>query len=79
MSFLKYMDGVVFSCEAKQVKPEPEIYKTILKKYNLKPEKTVFIDDRKENCEGAEKAGIRAIQFQSFKQAAAELEKLGIK
>lgn len=79
MSFLKYMDGVVFSCEVKQVKPEPEIYKTILKKYNLKPEKTVFIDDRKENCEGAEKAGIRAIQFQSFKQAAAELEKLGIK
>ena len=79
MSFLKYMDGVVFSCEVKQVKPEQEIYKTILKKYNLKPEKTVFIDDRKDNCEGAEKAGIRAIQFKSFKQAAAELEKLGVK
>ena len=79
MSFLKYMDGVVFSCEVKQVKPEIEIYKTILKKYNLKPEKTVFIDDRKENCEGAEKAGIHTIQFQNFKQAAAELEKLGVK
>lgn len=79
MKFLKYMDGVVFSCEVNQVKPELEIYETILKKYHLKPKKTVFIDDRKDNCNGAEKAGIHAIQFKNFMQAAADLEKLGVK
>lgn len=79
MAFLKYMDGTVFSCEVQQIKPEAEIYETLLKRFSLKPSKTVFIDDRADNCEAARKLGIRAIEFKSFKQAAAELEKMGIK
>ena len=79
MPFLKYMDGVVFSCDVNQIKPEPDIYKTVLGRYDLEPSETVFLDDREENCEAARKLGIHAIQFHSFKQAAAELEKLGIK
>lgn len=79
MSFLPYMDGAVFSCDVEMIKPEPEIYQYILEQYDLNPSETVFLDDRKENCQGAEKQGIHAIQFKSFKQAAAELEKLGVK
>jgi len=79
MAFLKYMDGAVFSYQVRQLKPEPEIYRTLLDRYHLKPEETVFLDDTPENCEGARKLGITAIQFKDFKQAAAELEKLGIK
>ena len=79
LTFLRYADGEVFSCEAKQIKPEPEIYQTLISRYHLDPKKSVFLDDRKENCEAAEKAGIHTIQFTSFKQAAAELEKLGVK
>ena len=79
MTFLKYMDGVIFSCDVHEIKPEADIYKTLLKRFNLKPEKSVFLDDREVNCEGARKAGIRAIQFKDLKQAAGELEKLGVK
>lgn len=79
MSFLKYMDGVVFSCDVQQIKPEVDIYKTLLKRYSLKPEKSVFLDDRAVNCEGAGKAGIHTIQFENLKQAAKALEKLGVK
>lgn len=79
MSFLKYMDGVVFSCDVKQIKPEADIYRTLLNRYSLDPKKTIFIDDREENCAAARKEGIHAICFKSFKQAAAELEKLGVK
>lgn len=79
LTFLKYVDGAVFSCQVKQIKPEPNIYQTLIKRYNLDPQKSVFLDDRKENCEAARKQGIHAIQFESFKQAAAELEKLGVK
>ena len=78
LTFLKYVDGAVFSCQVKQIKPEPDIYQTLIKRYNLDPQKSVFLDDRKENCEAARKQGIHAIQFESFKQAAAELEKLGV-
>lgn len=79
MKFLKYMDGIVFSCEVKELKPETGIYRKLLDTYHLIPEKTVFIDDRKENCQGAEEQGIHTIQFQNFKQAVAELKKLGVK
>ncbi|MDO4518843.1 MAG: HAD family phosphatase [Eubacteriales bacterium] len=79
MTFLKNMDGVVFSCDVHMIKPEAEIYRYVLNTYGLDAKETVFIDDRKENCEGAEKEGIHAIVFTSFKQAAAELEQLGVK
>lgn len=79
MKFLKYMDGTIFSCQVKELKPEAGIYRKLLDTYHLDPEKTVFIDDRKENCQGAEKQGIHTVHFQDFKQAAAELEKLGVK
>lgn len=75
--FWKYMDGAVFSCDVQQIKPEVDIYKTLLKRYSLKPEKSVFLDDRAVNCEGAGRAGIHTIQFENLKQAAKELEKLG--
>ncbi len=79
LSFLKYVDGAVFSCNEKLIKPEPAIYQTLIQRYHLDPKKSVFLDDREENCEAARKEGIHAIQFKSFKQAAAELEKLGVK
>lgn len=79
MPFLENMDGVVFSCEVKEIKPEPEIYKLLLSRYGLKAEESVFLDDREENCEAARKLGIKAIQFHDLKQAAKELEKLGVK
>ena len=79
MGFLKYMDGVVFSCQVQELKPEREIYQKLLDMYDLKPEKSVFLDDRKENCEGAQALGIHTIQFRDLKQAALELEKLGVK
>ena len=79
MPFLKNMDGVIFSCEVGQIKPEADIYKTLLSRYGLKPEESVFLDDRPENCEAARKLGIHAIEFHDLKQAAKELEKLGVK
>ncbi len=77
LTFLKYVDGAVFSCQVKQIKPEPEIYKTLLGRYHLDPEKSVFLDDRAENCEAASKQGIHAIQFKSFKQAACRTGETG--
>lgn len=78
LTFLKDMDGIIFSCEVKQIKPEPDIYQTLLSTYGLNPEESVFLDDRKANCKTAEDLGIHTIVFESFKQATAELEKLGV-
>lgn len=79
LTFLKYMDGVVFSCEVKELKPEPEIYKTLLEKYHLEAGESVFVDDMEENCAAARNLGIHAVCFRDFKQAASDLEKMGVK
>ncbi|MBQ7371955.1 MAG: HAD-IA family hydrolase [Blautia sp.] len=80
LTFLKYMDGIVFSCEVKELKPEDGIYQKLLQMYQLDPAKSVFLDDRKDNCEAANRNGIATIQFENFKQAVKELEeRFGVK
>ena len=45
------------------VKPSYEIFDYLCKTYNLTPEETIFVDDRCDNIEGAEKYGIRGYLF----------------
>lgn len=63
LDFLGYFDGGVFSWEEKCMKPDERIYKILLERYHLTPEKCIFFDDRMENVEGARKAGMQAFLF----------------
>ena len=62
---LESFDGVVVSSDVKMIKPNPAIYEYILKKYNLKPEECLFIDDVKANVEAAEAVGIKGFLFKN--------------
>jgi putative hydrolase of the HAD superfamily len=64
-SFWPLFDGVVISSYVKLIKPEKAIYRHLLEKYQLTPERTIFIDDVDENLEAAETFGIRTIKFTS--------------
>ncbi len=74
--FLKYADGVVVSSHVKAMKPDPLIYRILLERYSLNPAECVFLDDRKENTEAAEKLGIRSIICSEQEQFEAELERV---
>ncbi len=74
--FLKYIDGKVVSFEYHVMKPDPRIYNILLEKFSLDPSQCVFTDDRKENIESAENAGIKGIVFQSFEQASKQLDEI---
>ena len=78
LSFLSDVDGQVFSFEVHQIKPEPEIYQLLLKRYGLKAEESVFLDDTLKNVEAAEEQGIHGIHFLTKEQAEEELRKLGV-
>lgn len=78
MPFRKLADGEIFSYVVHELKPDPIIYQMLVEKYFLNPEECVMIDDRPENCEGARSIGMKAVVFKSFKQAAADLAKLGV-
>ena len=78
LDFLPYTDGGILSFQEKLVKPMPEIYRLLLKRYRLKPEECVFLDDTQANVDAARREGIWAIRFQDRQQAEKELEKLGV-
>ena len=54
-------DGVVISAEVGMHKPQPEIYRLGAERVGLPPEECVFVDDLRENCEGAEAVGMTAV------------------
>ena len=54
-------DGRLISYEVHLVKPDPAIYEALLKKYGLKAEECVFIDDMSVNTEAAERVGMKSV------------------
>lgn len=54
----RLVDGMIISCEEKVSKPEEEIYNRLFTKFNIKPEESFFIDDRKQNIEASRKLGM---------------------
>ncbi len=59
----RYFDGEVVSCEESVVKPEAEIYRRLLTRYDLDPSETLFIDDRQANIDAAALQGIHTQLF----------------
>lgn len=78
LSFTKYADGQIISCDHKLVKPDREIYEKLLSEYNLKADECVFMDDVLKNVEGAKRAGLHAFVFENVEDAKVKLRELGV-
>ena len=76
--FLGLFDGIVLSGEEKMNKPEPEIYKRLLFRYQLQADNCIFTDDNQDNVSAAQTLGIDAILFTNPEQLHVELIKRGI-
>lgn len=76
--FIPYVDGGVISYEVKHIKPEPEIYRALIDKYQFDPKEAVFLDDSLANLEGAKAFGFYTIHFTEFEKAIEELKVLGV-
>ena len=62
-SVLSQFDGLVFSGPLHMAKPDPEIFRFLLDKYQLSPEETMFIDDNQKNIEAAKELGLHTFLF----------------
>ena len=56
-------DGRIVSADWKLLKPQPEIYQTLLREYDLRAEECFFIDDLNINIEGAKRVGLDGAIF----------------
>lgn len=75
-TFAPYVDGKIVSGQEKLIKPDHAIYEALIKKYNLTPSESVFIDDLAVNVQGARETGLNAIQFTDIEETKAKLEAL---
>lgn len=57
------MDGRVVSSREKLAKPDPAIFRLLIRRHQLIPEKTLFIDDLLPNILGAKEAGLQTWHY----------------
>ena len=67
---------VVISAEVGLHKPQPEIYLLACERLGVAPQDAVFVDDLRENCEGAEALGMTAIRHREPEETIARLTEL---
>lgn len=59
----QYFDGKIISAEEKIAKPNKKIYELILNRFDLNPEESLFLDDKKENIDAAINCSINGYIF----------------
>ncbi len=75
-TFPELFDGVVISGEVGLHKPQPEIYRLACERLGIEPAAAVFVDDLRENCEGAEAVGMTPVLHRDPAQTVLRLEEL---
>lgn len=61
--FFQAFDGILVSGEEKLIKPDQKIFELMMRKFSLKPENCLFIDDNLKNVEASREFGIETIHF----------------
>jgi putative hydrolase of the HAD superfamily len=75
-TFPELFDGVVISGDVGMHKPQPEIFLLGAERAGVAPDQCVFVDDLRENCEGAEAVGMTAVLHRGPDTTLPELERL---
>jgi putative hydrolase of the HAD superfamily len=69
-------EAVVISAEVQLHKPQPEIYRLAAERLGVEPSACLFVDDLRENCEGAAAVGMTAIRHRSSEETRERLGEL---
>jgi len=76
--FWELFDGAIVSSNVGMLKPDPEIFNSLLTQYKLIASETLFLDDMPYNVQGAKSAGLSAVQFENSAQCEQDLKALGL-
>lgn len=71
-------ENIIVSGNIGLMKPDLLIYRYLLIKYDLIPEKCFFVDDTRENVVSARKCGIRSVVHKGWNKTPYKLRKLGL-
>ena len=68
----------VTSFEAKSMKPDNKIYEVAVEKAGVLPREIFFTDDKPENVQAAQAAGLEAVLFTTATELLRDLAKRGV-
>ena len=71
--FFSNFDGGILSATVRMLKPEPEIYRELIREYALTPAETLFIDDLLHNIEAARAEGFLTLYLPDHTRLREEL------
>jgi len=63
LGYGRAFDREFYSCDIGHTKPSPSYFDAVIRDSNIEPQRTLFIDDRRENVEAARRCGLVAEQF----------------
>ena len=72
-AFYQCFEKVYYSYEMGMRKPDETIFRYIIKKHDLNPSRTLFVDDKKENTDAAASVGLEVWNLQVGKEDVVEL------
>jgi 2-haloacid dehalogenase len=76
--FLGWLDGIVVSGQEKLMKPDPRIFRLLLDRHGIEPDRAVFIDDVRANVDAASALGLHGILFTTPDELRRELSDLAL-
>jgi 2-haloacid dehalogenase len=76
--FMNWFDGYVISGIEGVAKPDRRIFEILLRRHELRPVSTVFIDDSPPNIAAARELGMHAVQYTSAQRLRQDLDALGL-
>lgn len=77
-AFFDCFDDILISSTVNLVKPDPRIFEIFLQRIGRRAEDCVYIDDSAANVAVADRLGFTAVHFESPRQLAVELDRLGV-
>ena len=77
-AFLDLFEGIVVSGEERLIKPDPAIFHRLLTRYDIAPQRAVYIDDSPRNISAAASVGFHALRFVDARQLRRDLIALGL-
>lgn len=73
-NFLSLFEGILVSGEEGLKKPDPAIFQLLIDRYDLIPDKTLFIDDNAKNIITAQNLGFNVVHFTSISGGISEIK-----
>lgn len=74
-SISQHLEGLYISAAHQKIKPNLDIFEDFLKEYHLQANECFFVDDLKENVEGAKKIGMQGLVYHGNVQELKQLIK----